>query len=172
MSFDVKCDLIHKARLVAGGNWTINDKEDIYSGVVRMDTIRIEFFLGELYGLSCCACEIGNAFLYGKTKDKVYITDGPEFGANLHDENLIIDKSLYGLKTSAARVHEHLSESILGLGFKKTKHDPDLWMVDKSSHYEYLATYVDEILIWSKDAIAVITSLEKTYMLKSVGIPE
>jgi hypothetical protein len=31
---DVKYDLRHKARLVAGGNWTVNDKEDIYSGVV------------------------------------------------------------------------------------------------------------------------------------------
>jgi hypothetical protein len=78
---------------------------------------------------------------------------------------------LYGLKTSAARFHEHLSESLLRLGFKKTKHDPDLWM-DKSSHYEYLATYVDDILIRSKDPMAVIKALEKTYMLKSVGIPE
>jgi hypothetical protein len=79
---------------------------------------------------------------------------------------------LYGLKTSAARFHEHLSESLLRLGFKKTKHDPDLWMVEKSSHYEYLATCVDEILIWIKDPMAVIKALEKTYMLKSVGIPE
>jgi hypothetical protein len=63
MVFYVKCDLRHKARLVAGGNWTINDKEDIYSGVVRMDTERIGFFLGKLYGLSCCACDIENAFL-------------------------------------------------------------------------------------------------------------
>jgi hypothetical protein len=45
-------------------------------------------------------------------------------------------------------------------------------MVDKSSHYEYLATYVDDILIWSKDSMAVIKELEKTYMLKSVGIPD
>ena len=67
--FDVKCDLQHKARLFAGGNWKIHEKEDIYSGVVRMDTVRIGFFLGELYGLSCCACDIGNAFLYGKTKE-------------------------------------------------------------------------------------------------------
>jgi len=170
--FDVKYDLRHKARLVAGGNWTVNDKEDIYSGVVRMDTIRIGFFLGELYGLSCCACDIGNAFLYGKTKEKVYITAGPEFGSTLFGKNLIINKSLYGLKTSAARFHEHLAESLLRLGFKKTKHDPDLWMVDKVSHYEYLATYVDDILIWSKDPMAVIKSLEKIYLLKNVGIPE
>jgi hypothetical protein len=145
MVFDVKYDLIHKARLVAGGNWTVNDKEDIYSGVGCMDTVRIGFFLGELYGLSCCACDIGNAFLYGKTKEKVYITAGLEFGVDLHGENIIIDKSLYGLKTSAARFHEHLSESLLRLGYKKTKHDPDLWMVDKSLHYEYLATYVDDM---------------------------
>jgi hypothetical protein len=87
-----------------------------------------------------------------------------------HDKNLIIDKSLYGIKTSAARFHENLSESLLRLGFKNTKHDPDLWMVDNSSHYEYLATYVDDILIWSKDSMAVIQPWEKTYVLMSVGI--
>jgi hypothetical protein len=43
----------HKARLVAGDNWTVNDKKDIHSGVIGMDTVRIGFFLGELYGLSC-----------------------------------------------------------------------------------------------------------------------
>jgi hypothetical protein len=43
--------------------------------------------------------------------------------------------------------HEHLSESLLRLGFKKIKHDHDLWIVDMSSHYEYLATYVDDIFI-------------------------
>jgi hypothetical protein len=152
--FDVKYDLRHKARLLAGGNWTVNDKEDIYSGVVRMDTVRIGFFLEGLYGFSCCACDIGNAFLYGKTKEKVCITAGPEFGE------------------TATRLHESLSESLLRLGFKKTKHDPDLWIVDKSSHYVYLATHVDDIRIWSKDPMAVIKSLKKTYMLKGVCIPE
>jgi hypothetical protein len=45
---------------------------------------------------------------HGKTKEEVYITAGPKFGLNLNDKNLIIDKSLYELKTSAARFHEHL----------------------------------------------------------------
>jgi hypothetical protein len=126
-----------------------------------MYNVRIGFFLGELYGLSCCACDIGNAFLYGKTNEKDYITSGSEFGTKLHCKNLIIDKSLYGLKTAVARFHEHLSKSLLRLGFKKTKHDSDLWMMDNSSHFEYLATYVGDILIWSKDPMAVIKSLEK-----------
>jgi hypothetical protein len=100
------------------------------------------------------------------------LTAGNEFGANLHRKLLMIDNSLYGFKNSDTRCHENLTESLLRLDFKKTKHDPDVWMVDKSSHYEYLATYLDDILIWSKDRIGVIKSLEKTYMLKSVGIPE
>jgi hypothetical protein len=78
---------------------------------------------------------------------------------------------MFGLKTSASRFHERLSELLLRLGFKKTKHDPDSWMVDKLSYYEYLATYVDDIIIWSKDPIAVIKSLEKVYILKSLGFP-
>jgi hypothetical protein len=51
MVFDVKYDLGHKARLVSGGNWTVNDKENIYSGVVHMDTVSIGFFLGGMYRL-------------------------------------------------------------------------------------------------------------------------
>jgi hypothetical protein len=54
------------------------------------------------------------------------MTAGPEFGTNLHGKNLIIDKSLYVLKISAARFHEHLSESLLRLGFKKSKHEPNI----------------------------------------------
>jgi Reverse transcriptase (RNA-dependent DNA polymerase) len=137
-----------------------------------MDTVRIEFFLGESYGLSCCVCDVENDFLYGKTKEKVYITAGPEFGATLCGKNLIINKSLYGLKTSAARFHEHLVESLLRFGCKKTKHDPDLWMINKTSHYEYLATYVDDTLTWSKDPMAVIKPLERIYLLNNIGIPE
>jgi hypothetical protein len=47
--------------------------------------------LGEIYGLSCCACEIRNAFSYETKEENVYITAGPVFGASLHGKNLIID---------------------------------------------------------------------------------
>jgi hypothetical protein len=52
--------------------------------------------------------------------------------------------------------------------------DGGWWMVDGGQviTYEYLARYVDEILIWRKDPMPVMKSSEKTYMLKSVGIPE
>jgi hypothetical protein len=45
-----------------------------------------------------------------KSKERIYITAGPDFGANSHGKNLIIDTSLSWLKISAARFHEHSSE--------------------------------------------------------------
>jgi hypothetical protein len=56
-----------------------------------MDTVRIGFSLGELYGPSCCVCDIVCTFLHGKTKERVYITAGPDFGANSHGKNLLIE---------------------------------------------------------------------------------
>jgi hypothetical protein len=59
-----------------------------------MDTIRMGFFLGKLYRLSRCACEVGNAFLYDKTKEKVNITADPEVGTSLCGKSLTISKLL------------------------------------------------------------------------------
>jgi hypothetical protein len=88
--------------------------------------------------------------LYGNTKEKVYITAGPEFGSPLYGKNLIINKSLYGLKTSAARFHEHLAESLLHLGFTMIKYDNDLWMIDEKLDYEIITIYVDDIPFGAK----------------------
>ena len=85
---------------------------------------------------------------------------------------LIVYKSLYGLKTSAARWHEALADTLVSLGFKTSKADNDLWMRDCGDHYEYIATYVDDLLIIGKDPMAIIQALKKLYPLKGVGSPE
>ena len=40
-------------------------REDIYSGVIGMDTVRLGFTLGDLNDLKCCAGDVGNVFLNG-----------------------------------------------------------------------------------------------------------
>ena len=103
-------------------------KEESYSGVVSMEAMRLGFMLAKLNGLVACAGDVGNAFLYGKTREKVYIIAGPEFGPELEGRILLIDKALYGLKTSGARFHEHLSLKLQKLGFVPSKADSDLWI--------------------------------------------
>jgi hypothetical protein len=126
MVFDVKYDLRYKARLVSGVKWTVIEKEDIYSGILRWKNCIFLRRVIRIFLLCMPNSDIGNTVLYGKTKEKVYINSDPEFVEDLREKNLIINKSLYGLKTSTARFHEHLVESFLRLGFEKTKHDPDL----------------------------------------------
>ena len=111
--YDVKFDGRRKCRLVAGGHMTDPPVDDIFSGVVSMETVRICFTIAKLNGLDICAGNIGNAYLYGKTKEKVYVTAGPEFGEKLEGKRLLIYKALYGLKSSSARFHKHLSNTLL-----------------------------------------------------------
>jgi Reverse transcriptase (RNA-dependent DNA polymerase) len=134
--------------------------------------MRTGFFLGELNGLSYCAADIGNAYSYSCTREKVYVIEGPEFGSDLEGQTLLIYKALYGLRTSAACFHKYLSEQLIMPGFNQSNYDHDLWIKDKVDHYEHLATFVDDVLVWSKDPMAIMSELKKIYVLKGVGTPE
>lgn len=92
-----------------------------------MEAVRLGFIMAKLNGLLVSAGDVGNVFLYGKTREKVFIIAGPEFGPELMGKRLIVDKSLYGLKTSAARFHEHWSAKLKRIGFMPSKADLDMW---------------------------------------------
>ena len=64
----------------------------------------MDLTLVEINGLMVCETDIGNAYLYGRTKEKLYVIAGQEFG---HDQGkaMIIDRGLYGLRSSGARFH-------------------------------------------------------------------
>ena len=78
--YDMKHDGRYKARLVAGGHMTDLNKEDAYSGVVSLRTLRLALLIGELNKLNIMVGDIGNAYLESYTREKVVLTAGPEFG--------------------------------------------------------------------------------------------
>jgi len=80
MVFDVKHDGRHKVRVVADGHLTDIPVDSVYSGVVSLRGLRIMVFLAELNLLDVWATDIGNAYLEARTKEKLYIISGPEFG--------------------------------------------------------------------------------------------
>jgi hypothetical protein len=88
------------------------------------------FTVAGMNDLDVCTTDIGNAFLYGKNQEKVCTIAGLEFGSELEGRQMIIDKGLYGLKSSSARFHKHLSMQLRKLGFLPTLADADLWIRD------------------------------------------
>jgi hypothetical protein len=120
MIYDVKHDGRHKARLVAGGHLTDPNTESVYSGVVSLRGIRLIVFLAELNSLQLWGADVGNAYLEAKTKEKVYIVGGPEFGS-LHGHTLIIDRALYGLRSSGLCWHQRFSDVLRSMNFTPSK---------------------------------------------------
>jgi hypothetical protein len=128
--------------------------------------------VSELNGLKVMVGDIGNAYLEAFTKEKVCIVAGPDFG-ELEGHTLVINKALYGLRTSGARFHEKLADTLRDMGFKPCKADPDLWMRPQTDHYEYICVYVDDLMVMMKEPQPFFDLLinKYNYKLKGVGEP-
>jgi hypothetical protein len=116
------------------------DAIDVYSGVVGIETVRLILALAAMGEHKVCAADIGNAFLYGKNKEKTMIFVGAEFGEELKGKFLIVQGGWYGHKSAATTFHEHLSTKLRMMEFRPTSTDPDLWIRRKHGVYEYLAS--------------------------------
>ena len=166
--YAVKHDGRHKARLVAGGHLTDTPIDSVYSSVVSLRGIRLITFIAELNGLDLWATDIGNAYLESYTKEQVYIVAGSEFG-ELAGCTLLISRALYGLKSSGLRWHERFADVLRSMDFFPSKAERDIWMRDKGDHYEYIAVYVDDLLIASKECSSIIKALEDDHSFKLKG---
>jgi hypothetical protein len=58
------------------------------------------------------------------------------------------------------------------MGFFPCKAEPDIWMRRVDDHYEYIATYVDDLAISSKDPKAITNILMNKYNFKLKGTGE
>ena len=116
---------------------------------------------------------IGNAYLESCTQEKVYFIAGPEFGqyAGL---SCIIEKALYGLRSSGLCFHEKLSKVLCKFGFEWSRVDLDLWMHDANDKWEYIVIYVDDIIIAMKELKKFFNDLQGPnvgFTMKGLGKP-
>jgi hypothetical protein len=169
--FAVKHDLRHKARLVAGGHLTEPTAEGSYSSVVNLRSLRLCLVAAEVNSLKIMVGDISSAYLEAYTKEKVCFTAGPEFGL-LQGHTFIIEKALYGLRTSGASWHQRFSDTLRDMGYFPCIADSDVWMKHCGTHYEYICVYVDDIMHMSKCPEELFTKLKDTYNYSLSGVGE
>ena len=117
--------------------------------------------------------DIGNAYLESYTQEKVYFTAGPEFG-HLAGHNYIINKALYGLRSSGLCFHECLSTVLQQFGFHRSKVDPDVWMRDLNNMWVFIVVYIDDIIAAMNDPQSFFDELQGPnvgFTMKGVGSP-
>jgi hypothetical protein len=128
--YAIKHDGQHKSRLIAGGHLTDTPINLVYSSIVSLRGIRMLTYIAEHNGLEVWVMDIGNAYLETFTKEKVYIIAGLEFGP-LKGHTLLINKAIYGLKSSGLRWSERFSDVLVDMGFFLSKAEMDIWMREK-----------------------------------------
>ena len=119
------------------------------------------------------AADIGNAYLNATRREKIYTVARAEFG-DLQGKVLIIEKDLYGLKSSGAAWRSMLRETILDMEFLNTVADHDVYRrlavkPNEDKYYEYICVYVDDFLVASHRAEEIMDLFGKPYRLKEEG---
>ena len=134
------------------------------------DSVRILLLVAALNEIKILACDIQNAYLTAKCREKIYTIAGPEFGSE-EGSVMLIKMALYGLKSSGAAFRSKLAKVIHDLGFRPSAADPDVWMRPATKgngfkYYEYVLCYVDDVLAVSEEPEEIINGLKHVFKLK------
>ena len=98
-----------------------------YSTVVSWDSVCIILMIAALNGLKIFSCDIQNAYLTAPCKEKIYFIAGPELGSD-QGKIMIVQRALYGLKSSGAAFRSFFVEIMHDMGYKPSRADQDLWL--------------------------------------------
>ena len=132
--FDVKQDNRKKARLVAKGFSQVGgiDFNEIFSPVVRFETVRLMLALSSLEDWYIEALEVKTTFLYGKLDEEIYIHQPEGFKVKGQENKVLrLHRALYGLKQAALSWWRELEASMKRLGFGCTTSDASMFFTKK-----------------------------------------
>ena len=74
------------------------------------------FILAQMHDLQCIAGDVGNVSFASFTTEKLYIIVGLEFGPELAGKQLILSRSVYGIKTGLEQ-HDFMNQCLQNLTY-------------------------------------------------------
>ena len=157
-----------KSRLVAGGN--MQDKalyEDVSSPTVSTTAAFIIAAIAASEGRHAVTIDIPGAYLNADLDDKdpihmrinkleaaILMQLDPSFEIGKMDDGSCIvrlNKALYGLIESAKLWYEHLSGTLISLGFEANRYDPCVFNIMRNGAQCSTCFHVDDLLVTSKE---------------------
>ena len=117
MIFDIKMEFTRKVWLVAIGHVMDLPTSSTHSSVVARDSVRIVLTLAALDNCDVEMADVGNAYLYAPTTEKVLCILKDGFGPENKGKTAIIVRALYGLKSSGCAWRKHFAETLYDMHF-------------------------------------------------------
>ena len=120
--------------------------------------------------LDLLACDIHNAYLTVKCREKVWTIAGPEFGSE-EGSLMIVNMALYGLKSSGAAFRAKLDGVLHDLLYVPSKADPDVWIrpafsPDGNKYYEMAFCYVYDVMVIAAEPMKTMDGIRAVFKLK------
>ena len=166
----------YKARLVALGCGQRPGKDygETFAPVCREETIRVLLHVAASKGLHTHQLDIDAAYLNAPLQERIVIEMPRMFRSRFcgPNETLRLKKALYGLKQAGSAWYAEIRKTLKELGWTQGKVDPCLFTRMEDSETEYLALYVDDIVLAtpSKERTQAIKGeLGSRFALKDVG---
>jgi hypothetical protein len=167
--FDIKSDGRKKARLVAKGFSQVEgiDYDEVFSPVVRFETVRIMFALAALSGWQVSGLDVKTAFLYGKLDEEIYMEQPEGFKIQGQERKVLrLRRAIYGLKQAALAWWRELANSLKEMGFKRLYSDAGIFICRHSDGtFAIIVAYVDDVLFVGPSQ-SFIQSKKKLFMTK------
>jgi hypothetical protein len=132
--------------------------------------------LAALNGLDVLSGDVQNVYINEESEENLYIKEaGPEFGPGFMGLPRMIVRALYGLKSSRARWHDHMAQTLRDMGYVTCVANLNVWMKAKvrptgDKYWEYILIYSDNILVMLHELQMVMQGLMKAYMLKEGSV--
>jgi hypothetical protein len=147
--FSVKSDGRKRARLVAKGFSQVEgvDFDEIFSPVVRYETVRLMFALASLEGMYMTGLDVKTAFLYGKLEEEIYMLQPEGFALKGKERKVMrLRRALYGLKQAALAWWKELESFMRTIGFVRTSSDAGIFIhkCPKTGSLVIALVYVDD----------------------------
>ena len=174
--FVVKPDRTCKSRIVISGNMVDASGLETFSSHMASDSQRILMTLAAHNDYSVGVGDINNAYLLATSKENIYSFGDEAFFRAGHTTSrhalCRVSRAQYGLKTSGYEWFIMLAESLRSMGFKRSRGDPDVWYrAYGSTHYCYIGTHTDDLLVVSKDVASIFEDLKELYSFKDTEAP-
>ena len=106
--------------------------------------------------------EVSSAYCEASAQEKHLFIAGPEFW-ELEGHLLVIVRALYGLRTSSARWHDRFADTLRSMGYNPCKADPNIWLKDCETHYEYDCVYVADLMVIGQNPELFMQALTPKY---------
>ena len=166
----------YKARLVVKGFGQKKgiDFNEIFSPVVKMNSIRVVLSLAASMDLEIEQLDVKTAFLHGDLEEEIYM-EQPEGSKVKGKEKFVcrLRKNLYGLKQAPRQWYTKFQFFMRQHGYSKTTCDPCVF-IRKFSHDDFiiLLLYVDDMLIVGHDIDKIKRlklQLSESFAMKDLG---